>query len=67
MIRVLVADDHPVVRTGLREIVVRRCDIAMLGEAGTSAEVRELEQDRIRLHRNAGLDENALDARGSER
>src|SRR5437879_13583121 len=42
MIRVLVADDHPVVRTGLREILVRRCDIAMLGEAGTSAEVREL-------------------------
>ena len=42
MIRVLVADDHPVVRTGLREILVRRCDITMLGEAGTSAEVRQL-------------------------
>ena len=42
MIRVLVADDRPVVRTGLREILVRRGDITMLGEAGTSAEVRQL-------------------------
>src|SRR5207247_10512786 len=42
MIRVLVADDHPVVRTGLGGILVRRCDITMLGEAGTSAEVRQL-------------------------
>lgn len=42
MIRVLVADDHPVVRTGLREILVRQCDIAMLGEARTGAEVRRL-------------------------
>ena len=42
MIRVLVADDHPVIRAGLREILVRRCNIAMLGEAGTGVEVRQL-------------------------
>ena len=29
--------------------------------------VGELEQHRVRLHRNTGLDEDALDARGGER
>ncbi|OLC00185.1 MAG: DNA-binding response regulator [Candidatus Rokubacteria bacterium 13_1_40CM_68_15] len=42
MIRVLVADDHPVVRIGLREILARQRDIAVLGEAGTGAEVCKL-------------------------
>ncbi len=42
MIRVLVADDHPVVRSGLRAILVRRCNISTLGEAETGAEVRRL-------------------------
>jgi len=31
MIRVLVADDHPVVRVGLREILTRQRDIVVLG------------------------------------
>ena len=42
MIRVLVADRHPVVRTGLRAILVRRCHIATLGEAETGPEVLHL-------------------------
>jgi two-component system, NarL family, invasion response regulator UvrY len=42
MIRVLIADDHPVVRSGLRAILVRQCRIATLGEAGSGAEVRRL-------------------------
>lgn len=42
MIRVLVADDHPVVRTGLRAILGRQCHINAVGEAGTGAEVRKL-------------------------
>src|SRR5215510_11875153 len=42
MIRVLVADDHPVVRIGLREILTQQRDIAVLGEAGTGAEVLKL-------------------------
>src|SRR5438128_5545604 len=42
MIRVLVADDHPVVRIGLREILARQRDIAVLSEAGTGAEVCKL-------------------------
>src|SRR5439155_2898312 len=39
MVRVLVADGHPVVRTGLRAILVRQYHIGTLGEAGTGAEV----------------------------
>jgi len=42
MIRVLVADDHPVVRAGLGAILARRCNVATLGEAGTGTEVRLL-------------------------
>jgi len=42
MIRVLVADDHPVVRVGLREVLTQQRDIAVLGEAGTGAEVLKL-------------------------
>ncbi len=42
MIRVLVADDHPVVRIGLKEILARQRDIAVLGEAGTGAELSKL-------------------------
>jgi DNA-binding NarL/FixJ family response regulator len=32
-IRVLVADDHPVVRAGVRELLVEEADIAVVGEA----------------------------------
>src|SRR5213593_1340989 len=46
MIRVLVADDHPVVRIGLREILARQRDIAVLGEAGTGAEVCKLVEQK---------------------
>src|SRR5438445_152738 len=46
MIRVLVADDHPVVRVGLREILTRQRDIVVLGEAGTGAEVCKLVEQK---------------------
>src|SRR5215510_8648006 len=46
MIRVLVADDHPVVRIGLREILTQQRDIAVLGEAGTGAEVCKLVEQK---------------------
>jgi two-component system invasion response regulator UvrY len=42
MIRVLIADDHPIVRTGLRTVLARGGNIAAVGEAGTGAEVRRL-------------------------
>ncbi len=42
MIRVLVADDHPIVRRGLKEIIAEETDMAVLGEASSSAEVLDL-------------------------
>ena len=41
-IRVLVADDQPVARAGLRQILDRHQGIAVLGEAATGTEVRRL-------------------------
>jgi two-component system invasion response regulator UvrY len=37
MIRVIVADDHPIVRAGVRQILERVGDIAVVGEAGDGA------------------------------
>ncbi len=42
MIKLLIADDHPVVRRGLRQILSDAPDIAVAAEAGTTAEVLEL-------------------------
>jgi len=39
MIRVLVADDHAIVRSGLRRILDQTSDIAVEGEAASSAEL----------------------------
>jgi DNA-binding NarL/FixJ family response regulator len=39
MTRVLIADDHPIVRTGLKGILGQQHDMAVLGEAATGAEV----------------------------
>lgn len=38
MIRVLIADDHPVVREGLKHILAEQSDIAIVGEAATGDE-----------------------------
>ena len=46
MIRVLLADDHAILRAGLREILADTGDIAVAGEAGTGAEVLA----RVREH-----------------
>ena len=42
MIKVLVADDHAIVRRGLRQILAETQDIMVGGEAATAQEVREL-------------------------
>ena len=39
MIRVLLADDHTIVRTGLKEILADTGDLSVAGEAGTGPEV----------------------------
>jgi DNA-binding NarL/FixJ family response regulator len=46
MIKVLVADDHAVVRRGLRQILAETPDILVAGEASTVPEVRRLVQDQ---------------------
>jgi DNA-binding NarL/FixJ family response regulator len=42
LIRVLIADDHPVVRQGLRTFLDLQDDITVVGEAGDGAEAVEL-------------------------
>lgn len=39
MIRILIADDHPILRRGLREILVREFQDATCGEAGDAQQV----------------------------
>ena len=46
MIKVLIADDHAVVRRGLRQILSETSDILVAGEASTVQEVRELVRDQ---------------------
>jgi DNA-binding NarL/FixJ family response regulator len=40
--RVLIADDHPVVRHGLRQMLAREADVTVVGEARDGQEVIEL-------------------------
>jgi two-component system, NarL family, invasion response regulator UvrY len=46
MIKVLIADDHSVVRRGLRQILTETPDILVGGEASTVQEVRQLVHDQ---------------------
>lgn len=39
MIRILVADDHPIVRSGLKQIISDTADMVVVGEAGTYQQV----------------------------
>jgi len=42
MFNILIADDHPIVRRGLKQILSDEADVAMVGEAQSSNEVFEL-------------------------
>jgi len=46
MIKVLIADDHAVVRRGLRQILSETADILVGGEASTVHEVRDLTREQ---------------------
>ncbi len=39
MIRILIADDHPILRRGLKEILVRELEGSICGEAGNAQQV----------------------------
>jgi DNA-binding NarL/FixJ family response regulator len=39
MIRVLIADDHPIVREGLKQVLSRATDMSVVGEAWNGQEV----------------------------
>ena len=41
MIQVAIADDHPIVRAGLRQIITSEADIVVAGEASNGAELLE--------------------------
>jgi len=47
MIRVLVCDDHAIIRRGLRQILAETSDVVVTGEAATPTEV----MDAVRAHR----------------
>ena len=38
MIRVFIADDHSLFRTGLQQILAKYADLCIVGEAGTGTE-----------------------------
>ena len=54
MIKIVIADDHPVVRAGLKQILADATDIEVVGEAGDGHEV-------IKLIREGGVDVVLLD------
>lgn len=62
MITVLIADDHDIVREGLRQIVSETADIAVGGEARTGAEA--IEQARTNHYDVIVLDLNLPDRAG---
>jgi DNA-binding NarL/FixJ family response regulator len=54
--RILVVDDHPIVRVGIAAIIQARADMAVVGQAGTGEEA-------IALHQNHDPDLTLMDLR----
>ena len=53
-IRVVLADDHPIVRDGLRKLLILEDDIEVVGEASDGREVVQVVQETRSRHRNSG-------------
>jgi len=47
VIRVLVADDHPLIRSGLKQILAQEPDVAVLGEAEDSEQLLERIEEQV--------------------
>jgi two-component system, NarL family, invasion response regulator UvrY len=62
MTRILIADDHPIVRRGLKQILAEESDICEIGEARTGQEV--LQQLRGQIWDAVVLDVNLPDRSG---
>ncbi|MFZ2240870.1 MAG: response regulator transcription factor, partial [Gordonia amarae] len=66
MIRIVIADDHPVVRAGLRAMLSAETDLDVVGEAATSddavALVSELDPDLVLMDLRFGADGSGADA-----
>lgn len=66
MIRILLVDDHPVVRLGLRALFDQEADLAVVGEAATPAEavdaVGRLRPDLVLMDLQLGRAGNGADA-----
>ena len=45
MIKVIIADDHPLIREGIRKIIEKSLDIEAVGEAGDAEELLALLND----------------------
>ncbi|MGO3152082.1 MAG: response regulator [Galactobacter sp.] len=66
MIRILIADDHPVVRAGLRAMLATEPDLDIVGEAGTTDQAvlgaRELHPDLVLMDLRFGTAETGAEA-----
>ena len=66
MIRIVIADDHPIVRAGLRAVIDSEADLDIVGEASTPSAAFELADsltpDVILMDLQFGTDETGVDA-----
>jgi DNA-binding NarL/FixJ family response regulator len=66
MIRILIADDHPVVRAGLRAMLSVKPDLKIVGEAATPDEAvrsgRDLSPDLVLMDLRFGTEQTGADA-----
>lgn len=66
MIRILIADDHPVVRTGLRAMLAAEPDLQIVGEAGTPEQAvalaQQLSPELVLMDLRFGEDATGADA-----